>query len=78
MIEATLTIVNKLGLHARAAGKLVNLTKTFSSRVMLCRPEAGDAEARENARRNERSKGHVDATSLQVAQPLRHRALEAR
>ena len=35
--EATLTIVNRLGLHARAAGKLVNLTKTFSSEVSLAR-----------------------------------------
>jgi phosphocarrier protein HPr len=35
--EATLTIVNRLGLHARAAGKLVNLAKTFSSEVSLAR-----------------------------------------
>jgi phosphocarrier protein len=35
MLEETLTIVNKLGLHARAAGKLVNLTKTFSSDITL-------------------------------------------
>jgi len=40
MLEETLTIVNKLGLHARAAGKLVNLTKTFSSEIVL----AKDAE----------------------------------
>lgn len=44
MVEATLTIVNKLGLHARAAGKLVNLTKTFSSQVTLCRADAADPE----------------------------------
>ena len=37
MLEDTVTIVNKLGLHARAAGKLVNLTKTFSSEIMLAR-----------------------------------------
>ena len=41
MLEAKLTIVNKLGLHARAAGKLVNLTKTFSSQVKLARADAG-------------------------------------
>ncbi len=41
MLEQTLTIVNKLGLHARAAGKLVHLTKTFSSDVTLAR----DSEA---------------------------------
>ena len=44
MVEATLTIVNKLGLHARAAGKLVNLTKTFSSQIALSRADAADAE----------------------------------
>ncbi len=45
MVEATLTIVNKLGLHARAAGKLVNLTKTFSSQVALSRADVADAES---------------------------------
>ena len=45
MLEAKLTIVNKLGLHARAAGKLVNLTKTFSSQVKLARADEGDPEA---------------------------------
>lgn len=37
MPEATVTIVNRLGLHARAAGKLVNLAKTFSSEITLTR-----------------------------------------
>ena len=45
MIEAKLSIVNKLGLHARAAGKLVNLTKTFSSEVTLARADEPDGEA---------------------------------
>ncbi len=35
MRETTLTIVNRLGLHARAAGKFVNLSKTFSSEIYL-------------------------------------------
>ena len=39
MHEATLTIVNRLGLHARAAGKFVNLAKTFSSKVSLAKGE---------------------------------------
>jgi phosphocarrier protein len=39
MEEATVTIVNRLGLHARAAGKLVNLARTFSSTVTLSRGE---------------------------------------
>ncbi len=39
MLETTLTIVNRLGLHARAAGKFVNLSKTFSSEIQLTREE---------------------------------------
>lgn len=35
MISRTLTIVNKLGLHARAAAKLVGTTSAFSSSVMI-------------------------------------------
>lgn len=35
MISHTITIINKLGLHARAASKLVNLTSQFSSQVYL-------------------------------------------
>ncbi len=35
MPTATITLVNKLGLHARAAAKFVNLAKTFSSTVSL-------------------------------------------
>lgn len=37
MREETVTIINRLGLHARAAGKFVNLAKTFSSDVTLTR-----------------------------------------
>jgi len=33
--QATLTIVNRLGLHARAASKLVNLAKRFQSDIKL-------------------------------------------
>jgi phosphocarrier protein len=33
--QACLTIVNPLGLHARAASKFVNLAKTFESDVRL-------------------------------------------
>ena len=35
MITSEITIINKLGLHARAASKLVNLTSQFSSSVFL-------------------------------------------
>ena len=34
-LTRSLTIVNRLGLHARAAGKMVNLAKTFSSDILL-------------------------------------------
>ena len=35
MIEQTVTIKNKLGLHARAAVKFVNLANRFSSSVKI-------------------------------------------
>ena len=37
MAQAKVTIVNRLGLHARAAAKFVNLAKTFSSEVSLAK-----------------------------------------
>ena len=37
MIKSTLTISNKLGLHARASAKLTKLAGTFSSDVFLSR-----------------------------------------
>lgn len=37
MQTGTLTIVNKLGLHARAAAKLVNTASRFASEVRLKR-----------------------------------------
>jgi phosphocarrier protein len=40
--QACLTIVNPLGLHARAASKFVNLAKTFESDVRLSK---GSTEA---------------------------------
>ena len=39
MQEVQITIINRLGLHARAAGKLVNLAKSFESRITLGRGE---------------------------------------
>ncbi|MGO3343937.1 MAG: HPr family phosphocarrier protein [Marinomonas sp.] len=35
MLEQSLTIINKLGLHARAAGKLVETTSRFSSDITI-------------------------------------------
>lgn len=38
-MKQTLTIVNKLGLHARAAAKLVKLASTFASDIQLRRQQ---------------------------------------
>ena len=35
MIQRTVTIINKLGLHARAAAKLVSLASQFKSDITL-------------------------------------------
>lgn len=45
MIEQPITISNKLGLHARAAAKLVNTAGQFSSQVML-RKESQEVNAK--------------------------------
>lgn len=41
MLQRRLSIVNSLGLHARAAAQLVRLTNGFSSKIMLLRPDTG-------------------------------------
>jgi phosphocarrier protein HPr len=33
MLERNITIINKLGLHARAASKFVNVTNRFASKI---------------------------------------------
>lgn len=35
MIETTVTIINKLGLHARAASKLVNTASAFAAEIKV-------------------------------------------
>ncbi len=37
MIEQTFTIINKLGLHARAAAKFVNMASEFESDIQVTR-----------------------------------------
>ena len=37
MIRRETTIINKLGLHARAAAKLVRLASHFESNIKLCK-----------------------------------------
>ena len=39
MISESITIINKLGLHARAASKLVNCASQFESEVFISRKE---------------------------------------
>ena len=41
MKRAAVTLSNQLGLHARAAAKLVHLAKTFTSDIQLGRDEDG-------------------------------------
>jgi phosphocarrier protein len=43
MIRQVLTVRNRLGLHARAAAKLVRLVMGFRSRVSLSREDTEDA-----------------------------------
>lgn len=47
MLEREIRIVNPLGLHARAAAKLVRLSRKFSSRILI---ENRDANATANAK----------------------------
>ena len=46
MKTATVDIVNKLGLHARAASKLVNLSKTFACRIEFAKPGGESADGK--------------------------------
>lgn len=46
MIERSLEITNKKGLHARAAAKLINLTHNFQSDVYISK---GDNEVNEKS-----------------------------
>ena len=41
MLERTVTVRNALGLHARAAAKLVRLSCEFHSSINLFRPDTG-------------------------------------
>lgn len=41
----TVKIVNKLGLHARAAAKLIDLASGFESRIRICR-DGREADAK--------------------------------
>lgn len=46
MQRRSVTIINKLGLHARAAAKLVNTASSFESRINLfCNGQTADAKS---------------------------------
>lgn len=47
MLESTILVVNRLGLHARAAAQLVRLAAKFESKITLYR---GDRNAFANAK----------------------------
>lgn len=42
MAEATLDIINKLGLHARAASKLTNVCTKFNSQILFSKIVGGE------------------------------------
>ena len=41
MVEGPVKVINRLGLHARAAAQLVRLAGTFRSRIALRRSDTG-------------------------------------
>lgn len=46
VVERSLEIVNRLGLHARAAAKLVHLTSSFDSRILLVTEDGEEIDAK--------------------------------
>ena len=46
MIETEITIVNKLGLHARAAAKFVNTATEYASEIRVGRDKASVSDAK--------------------------------
>jgi phosphocarrier protein len=43
MPEARISVTNALGLHARAAAKLVRLANSFKSEIIIVRPDNGSS-----------------------------------
>jgi len=46
VVERPIEIVNRLGLHARAAAKLVHLASSFDSRILLVTDEGEEIDAK--------------------------------
>lgn len=63
MRRITLSITNRLGLHARAAAKLVKLANSFRCDVLLARVEPGVGQAATEVCGHGRA-GQVDAKSI--------------
>ena len=66
MLERTLMIKGRLGLHARAAAKLVRVTSSFQSQVLLRRVE-GDVTADAKSILSVLMLAATEGTELQVA-----------
>ena len=65
MISKNLTILNKLGLHARAAAKLVALSNNFKSEIMLVKDnKSADARSIMKLLMLSASKGSVLEVSI--------------
>ena len=43
MLSRRVIVANRLGLHARAAARLVNVARQYTSHVRLERPDTGQA-----------------------------------
>jgi len=50
MIERKIEIINKLGLHARAAAKLVKLASSFESEIQVWRRDENDQKKMVNGK----------------------------
>ena len=62
ILEKRITVINKLGLHARAAAKLVKLTAGFNSVIQLSM--AGKAAEEVTEEVTEKAAAAVDAKSI--------------
>lgn len=78
MLKQTVTLVNPLGLHARAAAKLVRCAVQFSSRIILHNAEAhATADARSILSLLALGASHGSTLDLQVDGPDEPEAADA-
>ena len=67
MPEASVTLVNPLGLHARAAAKVVRLANEFESAITIMRPNRGRTA---DARSIGGDIGRLDPRAVRVAEEV--------